>query len=431
MPIVCGTDLQAGGAAAISAAAALAALREEHELIVVHIVAEEDAGSADDAARSLVGSDARVQLEAQVAKATQGFKLSIRTDILIGPVVAGLISVADTEGAQVIVVAARSQPSPAVGASRLGSTAERVISAAAVPVLVIRDAAPFVAWAKGERPLRALVAVDDSATADAAVALVKTMRGQRAIDVVLGTAYYADEAARHFGLSVASAVEAHPEVERLLVRDLMRRFGVSSGQGDVVAHPIRALGRIGDHILELADREHADVIVAGTHQKTGLGRLGSVSAVIAHSAKQSVLCVPPTTQVGRPDVPTFAVAVVATDLSAFGNRAVPYAYALVGAKGEVHIVHVREDDPGEQRAALEHQLLALAPSGTIAATRAHILVGDDPAELIAETAARVGGDAVVIASHGRSGITRALVGSVADRLLRHTRLPVLVLRPKT
>jgi len=34
-----------------------------------------------------------------------------------------------------------------------------------------------------------------------------------------------------------------------------------------------------------------------------------------------------------------------------------------------------------------------------------------------------------ISSRGRSGITRALVGSVADRLLRATRLPVLVLRP--
>jgi nucleotide-binding universal stress UspA family protein len=36
---------------------------------------------------------------------------------------------------------------------------------------------------------------------------------------------------------------------------------------------------------------------------------------------------------------------------------------------------------------------------------------------------------ICIASHGRSGLTRALVGSVADRLLRLTRLPVLVLRP--
>jgi nucleotide-binding universal stress UspA family protein len=49
--------------------------------------------------------------------------------------------------------------------------------------------------------------------------------------------------------------------------------------------------------------------------------------------------------------------------------------------------------------------------------------------LIAQAAARLGADAICIASHGRSGITRALVGSVADKLLRATRKPVLVLRP--
>jgi nucleotide-binding universal stress UspA family protein len=36
---------------------------------------------------------------------------------------------------------------------------------------------------------------------------------------------------------------------------------------------------------------------------------------------------------------------------------------------------------------------------------------------------------VCIASHGRSGLSRAIVGSVADRLLRATRVPILVLRP--
>jgi nucleotide-binding universal stress UspA family protein len=36
---------------------------------------------------------------------------------------------------------------------------------------------------------------------------------------------------------------------------------------------------------------------------------------------------------------------------------------------------------------------------------------------------------ICIASHGRSGLSRALVGSVADRVLRATHKPVLVLRP--
>jgi nucleotide-binding universal stress UspA family protein len=38
---------------------------------------------------------------------------------------------------------------------------------------------------------------------------------------------------------------------------------------------------------------------------------------------------------------------------------------------------------------------------------------------------------VCIASHGRTGLTRALMGSVADKLLRACRRPVLILRPPT
>ena len=415
MSIICGTDLSDAGAAATAAAIAIGSLRGDDEVVVAHVI---DVDAEDDAARTKLAAEARVKLEEIAARARIGFNVAVRHEIVFGPAVASLTSIADTEGADLIVVGS------------LGETAEKVIAASAVPVLVVRTAEPFIAWARGARPLRVLVGIDDSLSSDAAIAIVKSLRAKSAIDVVLGTVYYADEAARSFGLPVSSAVDANPEVERLLARDLMRRFGVTTGAGTVTAKPVRGLGRIGDHMIELADAEGADVVLVGTHQKTGIGRLGSVSAVVAHGAKQSVLCVPPTTALGRPDVPRLTIAVVGTDLSAFANRAVPYAYSLAGTSGEVHIVHVREDDPGDQRQLVEQQLLALTPTGNIAATTAHVLVGDDPAELIAETAARVGADVICVASHGRSGFTRALVGSVADRLMRHTRLPVLVLRPK-
>jgi nucleotide-binding universal stress UspA family protein len=60
-----------------------------------------------------------------------------------------------------------------------------------------------------------------------------------------------------------------------------------------------------------------------------------------------------------------------------------------------------------------------------------VLSGDDTAQVIGEAAERLAADVVVIASRGRSGITRALLGSVADKLLRTCRRPVLVLRPPT
>lgn len=40
-------------------------------------------------------------------------------------------------------------------------------------------------------------------------------------------------------------------------------------------------------------------------------------------------------------------------------------------------------------------------------------------------------DLVVIASHGRTGVRRALLGSIAEKVVRHARCPVLVVRPRT
>jgi nucleotide-binding universal stress UspA family protein len=108
---------------------------------------------------------------------------------------------------------------------------------------------------------------------------------------------------------------------------------------------------------------------------------------------------------------------------------VPYAFALTRPGGDVHILHVVKDDDEIDEVDLLRQLAALAPAGASQKVHPHVVRGDDTATTIAQCAARFGVDVICIASHGRSGITRALVGSVADSLLRATRLPVLVLRP--
>ena len=147
-------------------------------------------------------------------------------------------------------------------------------------------------------------------------------------------------------------------------------------------------------------------------------------------ARQSVLCVPLGADSAIDDVPKVRVAVAATDRSGFSNLAIPWAYGLVGDRGEVHIVHVVEDESDAEDAAIIEELLELAPPSRMGVTtRAHVVHGDDPARTIAEAAERIGADVICICSHGRSGITRALVGSVADKLMRACHRPVLVLRP--
>ena len=57
-----------------------------------------------------------------------------------------------------------------------------------------------------------------------------------------------------------------------------------------------------------------------------------------------------------------------------------------------------------------------------------LLVEGATAESIVKTASRKGVDLIVMGSHGRGGIQRALLGSVAEGVLRHSALPALVAR---
>ena len=57
-------------------------------------------------------------------------------------------------------------------------------------------------------------------------------------------------------------------------------------------------------------------------------------------------------------------------------------------------------------------------------------VGEGPAGAeIVEEAARIGADLLVMATHGRSALGRLLLGSVADHVVRHVSIPILLVRP--
>ena len=123
-------------------------------------------------------------------------------------------------------------------------------------------------------------------------------------------------------------------------------------------------------------------------------------------------------------------------------EALEVAIDLVGGKQNltnVHVVHVITQvapmTPGlvfeaytprdlEQtaRAAIQKELAENGYDGV----QVHVEVGE-PANAIRETAQACHAQVIVIPSHGRSGLERWLVGSVAEQVLRHAPCPVLVL----
>jgi nucleotide-binding universal stress UspA family protein len=422
MTIICGLSLDGDEKAILGVACMLA---QAKRVIAVHVI-----GSA--ASESTIRAS-QLRLQQFCNQASEQFGLSSSTvdiRVLAGPIAETLGAIAETEGAEMLLVAANSK-----GVGSLGSVAAQLLTLSSVPVLLLRDAAVWIAAMTTQRRLRMLIGIDDSSVCDVAMAWVQSLAVRLPIHTVLGAIYYSDDAAARYGVAATKMVENNPVIEKMLARDMLRRWNADQSEvAHVEAHPKRGVGRIGDHLLEIAEQQGVDVVVVGTSQKTGLGKLGSVSSAVVAGASQSVLCIPPSTPVAIRIAPPMRCVLVATDCSAFANRAVPYAYSLcVGQpNAEVHIVHVRERaDDSMDELQLSAVLKSLVPVGVTAATTVHTLQADETAVALAQCAARIGADVICMASHGRTGIARAVMGSVADQVLKQTTRPVMIVRPSS
>jgi nucleotide-binding universal stress UspA family protein len=149
--------------------------------------------------------------------------------------------------------------------------------------------------------------------------------------------------------------------------------------------------------------------------------------------------------------------VVGIDFSDTGNTALGQAFTLASDKpnGEVHIINVARGygpmvhlDTGGDITTLSmeeasHKLklyveellekfvaareAAALPVFERAVTHLRL---DSPAEEIAQLASDLEADLVVVGTHGRRGLRRLLLGSVAEGVVRLAPCPVLVVRPK-
>ena len=86
--------------------------------------------------------------------------------------------------------------------------------------------------------------------------------------------------------------------------------------------------------------------------------------------------------------------------------------------------------PNPRVEAAQDYLLAIARQLEQGGLRAQteVLEGN-VADALLRRIESIGADAVVICTHGRGGLSRALLGSIADRVSHHTRVPVLLVRP--
>lgn len=187
-------------------------------------------------------------------------------------------------------------------------------------------------------------------------------------------------------------------------------------------------------VLQYVERDSPDMIAMVTHARTGLPRLvkGSVAeAVLRSSRTPMLLCNSHGSRAASCRAP-FLRLLVPIDGSELSHRAFPSAIQVAKASGaEVHLLRVVEhtlhegSQEYEQMGRYLNNVADLFKEGGVETTKLVVATGE-PATTILETLAEQRVDLVVMATHGRSGIERMRLGSVAEEVLRRSPCPLVI-----
>ena len=202
-------------------------------------------------------------------------------------------------------------------------------------------------------------------------------------------------------------------------------------------------------LLRYADEEDIDLIVLGTHGRRGPSRilLGSVAEEVVRRAEQPVLTVRGEDDGGRATpVGLLDRILVPVDFSDYAREALRTAAEWARLyDARIDVLHAFEEDlhpafyMGGVRSVydvepdldekIEAKLREFASEtvGSDEGITPHVRTGSAPSE-IAEFVDEHGVDLVTLSTHGRTGLQRFLLGSVAEKVVRHVRCPVLTVK---
>lgn len=232
---------------------------------------------------------------------------------------------------------------------------------------------------------------------------------------------------------------AHEELgkDRERLEQMRERF---EGQGPEVSHAFID-GFPDSGLIDAAKELGADVTVTGTHGRTGLKRffLGSVAERVARLSPNHVL-------IARGDVPMagYKRILVPTDFTEFAEEAVKMAIVVAAPDATIELLHLWQMPMTGPETAVP---APLADSIEAAAKDAGAnlvekyrrdgvnlsfsVSSDGPAHGILRRLEEDGFDLVVLGSHGRRGLRRWLIGSVAESVARHSPCSVLITHRET
>lgn len=230
--------------------------------------------------------------------------------------------------------------------------------------------------------------------------------------------------------------------QRLAAHDLLEEITASVRREDgVECTAMLAFGAPDEAIIEAGIEAGADLIVMGPHRRQSLKDI-FVGTTVERVIRKSPL---PVLMTVAPPAGAYARAMVAVDLSENAAAAIDAVRRLELAKGSpTGVVHVfeapaqglmlrasttsdqlREYIAGQRARASADLDVFLQHAGMRPDFRLIELADDTPARTIVSCAARTKADLLVIGTRGRTGLSRLVLGSVAEGVLRSSQIDVL------
>lgn len=302
-----------------------------------------------------------------------------------------------------------------------------------------------------------LIPLDGSELAEKVLVYAKELAGRLDLDASLLYVCTKDEYQvlplhRSYVEQVADLLKSQIAAVRGDTGDQSKRKGAQVAGHVTVGYPA-------EEILRFADENKIDLILMATHGRSGVKRwvMGSVADKVLRASKLPVLLVRSgiSDDVAYDKWPKKTI-VVPLDGSKVAETVLPHVEVLAKQKGlesvEVALLqvseppviqsdypasmpltweeHVKEETARRKRGA-EQYLSGVEKRLKDAGVKVHseVLVGN-PAQEIVACCGKDRYNLIVMATHGRSGVSRWAYGSVAEKVLLGTISPIVVVRPR-
>jgi nucleotide-binding universal stress UspA family protein len=212
--------------------------------------------------------------------------------------------------------------------------------------------------------------------------------------------------------------DAEKEMQKKLeaVKDMVKEEGIDC---EIIVH------RGEDPYVEIVDeavKNKTDMIIIGTHGRTGVKRfvMGSVARNVIGHAPCKVLVIPPGAKIG------YSTILVATDGSTHSDAAVLEAVTIAKRCGSSLIIVSVASSNDEIATAEENVKRALEAADKEGVKKEGIVLRGKADQAIVEAAGQKEAGLIVMGRHGKTGLMSLIMGSVTEHVLSHGNTAVLV-----